>query len=89
MQPDSQVHVRAIQFKKREREDSSDEEDISLRELQRRKKLQQIMDDQHYNDEQDQVVESGSDENPELEQSEYNDYIPQTYHQTKIWNFLK
>lgn len=88
MQPDSQVHVRAIQFKKREREDSSDEEDISLRELQRRKKLQ-IMDDQHYNDEQDQVVESGSDENPELEQSEYNDYIPQTYHQTKIWNFLK
>lgn len=38
------------------------------------------MNDQHYNDEQDQVVESGSDENPELEQNEYNDYIPQTYH---------
>lgn len=64
---------RAVRFKQRERENSSDEEDIPLAEFQRRIRAREIMDRRPNKDEHDQIVESESDENPESEQNEYND----------------
>lgn len=56
---------RFIQFKQREIERSSDEEDIPLAELQRRLRAKEIMGGQQCKDEQDQTSESESDENPQ------------------------
>lgn len=53
---------RAIQSKQWEREGSSDEEDIPLAELQRRIRAKKLMDDQQYKHENDQTVDSESDE---------------------------
>lgn len=64
---------RAIRFKQRERENSSDEEDIPLAELQRRIRAKEIMDGRPSKGEHEQTVESESDENPESEQGEYHD----------------
>eukprot|EP00105_Crassostrea_gigas_P025107 XP_011445573.1 PREDICTED: uncharacterized protein LOC105340996 [Crassostrea gigas] len=59
---------RAIQSKQWEREGSSDEEDIPLAELQRRIRAKNIMDDQQYKHENDQAVDSESDETRESNQ---------------------
>lgn len=66
---------RAIQFKQCERKKFSNEEfeDIPLSELQRCKRAKKIIDGQQCKGEHDQTVESESDENPESEQSEFND----------------
>nr|XP_034334394.1 uncharacterized protein LOC117691789 [Crassostrea gigas] len=59
---------RAIQSKQWEREGSSDEEDIPLAELQRRIRAKTIMDDQQYKHDNDQTVDSESDETHESNQ---------------------
>lgn len=59
---------RAVQSKQWEREGSSDEEDIPLAELQRRIRAKKIMDDQQYKHENDQTVDSESDETHESNQ---------------------
>ncbi|XP_052710929.1 uncharacterized protein LOC128185352 [Crassostrea angulata] len=63
---------RAIQYKQWEREESSDEEDIPLAELQRRIRAKKIMDDQQYKHENDQTVDSESDETHESKQCDEN-----------------
>lgn len=55
------------------KENFSDEEDIPLFELQRFIRAKEIIDGQQRKDEQEQTVESESDENPESEQSKFND----------------
>ncbi|XP_065928361.1 uncharacterized protein [Magallana gigas] len=67
MQPE-----RAIQSKQWEREGSSDEEDIPLAELQRRIRGKKIIDDQQYKHENDQTVDSESNETRESEQCDEN-----------------
>lgn len=64
---------RTKQPKQREREDSLDEEDILLAELQKRIRVKNIIDEQQYKDEHDQTVELGSNENRKSEQNEYCD----------------
>lgn len=63
---------KAMQFKQCERKDSSDEEDIPLADLQRRKELRMIW---MINSVKTSKIrlESGSDGNTESEQSEYSD----------------